>query len=87
MRNTEMKYELFTRVALAVDIPEHRLKKGDVVTIVDYLPAGKNPEPGLALEVFNVLGDTIAVTSVAESEVRPLQANEIQNARRLSRDA
>jgi len=82
-----MKYELYSEVALAVDIPEHRLKRGDIATIVDYLPAGNNPEPGLALEVFNVLGDSIDVIMVAESEVEPLNSNEISSVRMLTEAA
>ena len=82
-----MKYELYTEVALAADIPEHRLKKGDIATVVDYLPAGNNLETGLALEVFNVLGDSIDVIMVAESEVEPLNRNEVSHVRMLSETA
>jgi hypothetical protein len=82
-----MKYELYTEVALASDIPEHRLKKGDIATVVDYLPAGDNPEPGLALEVFNVLGESIDVIMVAESEVEPLNGNEVSHVRMLTESA
>ncbi len=82
-----MKYEFYTDVALAVDIPDHRLKKGDIAKVVDYLPAGDNPEPGLALEVFNVLGDTIDVIMVAESEVEPLRYDEVSHVRHLAEAA
>jgi Domain of unknown function (DUF4926) len=79
-----MKYKLYTDVALAVDIPDHRLKKGDIAKVVDYLPAGDNPEPGLALEVFNVLGETIDVIMVAESEVESLRHDEVSHVRHLA---
>ena len=78
-----MKFELFTRVALAIDIPEYRLKKGDIATIVDYLVAEDTGEPGYALEVFNALGETLDVIDVAESDLEPLRADEILNARHL----
>ena len=78
-----MKYELYTDVALTVDIPDHHLKRGDIAKIVDYLPAGDNPEPGLALEVFNALGETIDVIMVAESEVELLQHDEVRHIRHL----
>ncbi|HZK76412.1 MAG TPA: DUF4926 domain-containing protein [Candidatus Kapabacteria bacterium] len=80
-----MKFELYKEVELAVDQPDHRLKKGDVATVVDYLPAGSNPEPGYALEVFNVLGESIDVIMVAESEIEPLSQDEVPNARHLVR--
>jgi hypothetical protein len=78
-----MKFELFKRVALAVDITEHGLKKGDIATIVEYLPADHNPEPGYALEVFNALGESIDVLAVAESEIELLRETEVWHAREM----
>ncbi len=78
-----MKFELFTRVALATDMPEYRLKQGDIATIVDYLVAEDNGEPGYALEVFNALGETIDVIDAAETDLEPLRSDEILNARHL----
>ena len=78
-----MKYELYKEVALAVDIPEHRLKKGDVATVCEYFEPGKNPEPGYALEVFGTLGETIDVVFVPESYIEPLQEGEVWHARQL----
>jgi hypothetical protein len=82
-----MKYELYKEVALAADIPDHRLKRGDVATVVDYLPQGTNPEPGYALEVFNVLGESIDVVMVSESQIEALSSDEIPNARHWARAA
>lgn len=81
-----MKLELFKRVALRIDIPEHRLRKSDTATIVEHLP-GKNGEDGYALEVFNAIGDTIAVITVPESAVEPLTADKIPSVRPLGRTA
>jgi len=44
-----MTTDLFQRVALRIDLPEHSLRKGDVATIVEHLP-GKNGEDGYALK-------------------------------------
>lgn len=76
-----MKLELFKRVALRIDIPEHRLRKGDVATIVEH-PQAKNGEDGYALEVFNAVGDTIAVITVPESAVEPLTVDKIPSIER-----
>lgn len=76
-----MKFELYKDVALAVDIPEHRLKKGDIARVVEYLPAPDNSEPGYALEVFNALGETIDVLTVGEREIESLRADELWHAR------
>jgi Domain of unknown function (DUF4926) len=75
--------ELFQRVALRVDLPEHGLRKGDVATIVEHLP-GKDREDGYVLEVFNAVGDTIAVITVPQSAVEPLTADVIPSVRPLA---
>jgi hypothetical protein len=68
-----MKFELFTQVAFSVDVPEHRIKKGDIATIVEYFD---KPEPGYALEVYNALGESIDVVAVPESSLEALSQNE-----------
>ncbi|MCB0034866.1 MAG: DUF4926 domain-containing protein [Anaerolineales bacterium] len=65
-----MKFELFQEVVLLEDVVEFGLKKDDVATIVEHHPV-KNGEDGYSLEVFNALGDTIAVITVAESVIAP----------------
>ena len=75
--------ELCNRIALRVDLPEHGLRKGDVATIVEHLP-GKDCEDGYALEVFNAVGDTIAVITVPRSAVEPLTADVIPSVRPLA---
>lgn len=72
-----MKYELFSRVALATDFPQHHLKKGVVATVVEQIEAGQNPEPGYVLEVFNAIGDTVVVFLVTESEIEALREDEV----------
>lgn len=78
-----MKLDLYKRVALRVDLPEHGLRKGDVATIVEHLP-GKDCEDGYALEVFNAIGDSIAVITVPQSAVEPLTADVIPSVRPLA---
>jgi len=78
-----MKYELFTRVALKTDLPEHKLRSGDVATIVEYHPGRPGQEPGYTLEVFNAVGETVAVVTVRESQIEPLKSNEVLHVRPL----
>ncbi len=75
-----MKFTLFTRAALARDVPKHHLKKGDVVRIIDYLD---NPETGYALEVFDALGNTLAVFAVPENYVEAIQEGELLQVRHM----
>lgn len=78
-----MAFELFTRVALKEDFPQHRLCKGDVGTIVDRHEGGDGQEDGYSLEVFNAIGETIAVLVVAESQIEPLVSDEVLHVRQL----
>lgn len=81
-----MKIELFKRVALKIDIPDEGLRRGDLATIVDYLPA-KDGEDGYALEVFNAIGESITVVMVPESAVEPLTRDKIPSVRPLAKTA
>ncbi len=78
-----MKFELYTSAVLTRDVPEHKLKRGDVVTPVDHHIAPDGSE-GYSIEVFNALGDTIAVTAVSEASLEPLRADEVLAARVLA---
>ena len=77
-----MTYKLFEEVVLTKDIPEKGLKKGDVATIVEHHPVSDG-EDGYSLELFNALGDTIAVIAVAESAIEPLTKDEIFSVRSI----
>ncbi len=83
---TQAKIELYQRVALARDIPEHSLRTWDVAVVVEHLPgtSATDGEDGYALEVFNALGETIAVVMVPASAVQPLTENEVLRVRPLS---
>ncbi len=80
-----MKIELYQRIALSQDLPEHRLRKGDVGTLVDFVPHPQNGEPGCLLEMFNALGDSLAVVAVPLSMIEPLRADEIIAVRTLAK--
>lgn len=80
-----MTFELYTDAVLTSDVPAHGLRAGDVVKIVDH---HKHPVPGredgYSIEVFNALGETIAVTTVPESGLEPLQRDEVFSVRRMT---
>lgn len=78
-----MAYQLFTRVALKEDLPANGLQRGDVATIVETHPGKDGAEPGYSLEVFNAVGETIAVVVVGESQIEPLAPDEVLHVRRL----
>jgi hypothetical protein len=81
-----MRFKQFQQVALARDIPEKKLRQGDLATIVDTHPANEG-EVGYSIEIFNALGDTIAVTTVPESSIEELTADKILHVRPLAPSA
>jgi len=82
-----MKHELFTRVALKADLPQHGLTSGDVATVVEYHPGRAGQEPGYSLEVFNAVGETVAVVTVRESQIEALTPREVLHVRLLAETA
>jgi hypothetical protein len=79
-----MSLPLYQRVALKRDLPEHHLRRGDVAVLVDYVAHPEGGEQGCVLEVFNALGESIAVVAVRESDVENLRADEILAVRPLA---
>lgn len=77
-----MAYKLFEEVVLKKDIPEKKLRRGDVATIVEHHPVSIG-EDGYSLEIFNALGDTISVITIAESAIAPIKKDEIFSVRSL----
>jgi hypothetical protein len=77
-----MTFKLFTRVALRDSFPSHKLRWGDVATIVEHHPVSDG-EDGYSLDVFNSIGETIAVLVVSESQIEPLMKNKVLHIRVL----
>ena len=63
-------------VVLTVDLPEHRLRKGDVGTVVLL-----HGDRGYEVEFVALNGETLAVVSLERSQVRPIGRGEIAHAR------
>ena len=79
-----MELKLYQRVALRNDFPEQRLRQGDIATLVDFVPHPQRGEEGCLLEVFNALGDSLAVVAVPLSAVKALRPDEVMSVRRLA---
>lgn len=75
-----MKLEIYTDAMLTCDLPEHRLRRGDVAKVVERHLAPDGTE-GYSIEVFNALGDTLAVTAVPATALESLREDEILCAR------
>jgi hypothetical protein len=65
----KVQYPLFSQVALAQNLPEHGLKRGDIATIVEHYPMPGGEEDGYSLEGFDVPHVTL---EVAASQIIPI---------------
>jgi hypothetical protein len=72
---------LFTRIALADDLPKDNRRRGDLATIVGYYAGSPGQEPGYELETFNAVGDTCAVVTLRESQIESLRNDELLSVR------
>ncbi|HAZ49270.1 MAG TPA: DUF4926 domain-containing protein [Cyanobacteria bacterium UBA11369] len=72
------------KLELTRDLPEHRLRAGDIATLVDFVPHPAGGEDGCLLEVYNAVGESIAVVAVPISAVSALRADEILSVRSLA---
>jgi len=82
-----MKFELYTQVVLLTDLPDYHLKAGDLVTLVEFLEGNENLAPAYVVEVFDAIGQTLAVLTVAETKLVSLQAGEVLSVRKLQQAA
>lgn len=82
-----MKYELFSKVSLKMDVKKYKLKKGDMATIVEYYPPHPKRPAGYSVEVFNGLGQTIGVYDIEESKLEQVTENSIPTIRKLRKTA
>ena len=80
-----MNIDLYQRVSLTADFPEYNLKKGDIVTLVDYVDHPDGRERGCIIEIFNAVGESIDVVTVPVSGIETLSSDEILSIRHYSK--
>lgn len=78
-----MTLELYSEVALTQNIVEYSLKIGDIATLLDFVPHPQGGEEGCVLEIFNAVGESIAVVTVPISAIKSLEPDEILTTRPL----
>jgi hypothetical protein len=67
-------------IILECDLPDHRLRRGDIGTVVLVHREGK----GYEVEFTTLDGETVAVVTLLDSQVRPAHEREIAHARELA---
>ena len=80
-----MKPKLHQQVSIRRDVPQFHLLRGDLATLIDHVPHPSGGEDGVVLEVFNALGEAIAVVTVPESDIEILHSDEVFSVRSLAR--
>lgn len=73
-----MNIKVLDTVVLARDLPEHKLKRGDVGAVVEICP----PD-GLEVEFVTGSGHTQALVTLSASEVRPVGPTDILAVRQV----
>jgi len=66
-----MMIELYTQVALRVDLPQYGLKKGDVAYAMEHYSMPEGEEDGYSLEGFDTSIPSITL-EVRESQISPI---------------
>ncbi len=75
--------ELYQQIVINRDLPDEHLRKGDVAWVIDYLADPDGIEDGAILEVYNALGESIAVVTVPVSALSEMRADQIPAVREL----
>ncbi|MDI1251357.1 MAG: DUF4926 domain-containing protein [Lacunisphaera sp.] len=78
-----MKFPLYSDLALTRDLPEHRLRRGDLVRLVEHHVA-PDGEEGYSAEVLGAKGQTLAVIAVAAGALEELREDEVLSVRALA---
>ena len=77
-----MTFNLLDTVVLDRDLPDHRLRKGDLGAVVQVY----EPE-GLEVEFVSASGKTEALVTLQQTDVRPVSDRDLISVRRLDRSA
>jgi hypothetical protein len=81
-----MSFELYQEVALTRAVPDTNLKAGDVAVLVDTIANPQGGEIGAVLEVFNAVGESLAVVTVPLSAIAQLRPDQVPAVRNWAAD-
>lgn len=76
--------ELYKDAILTVDLPLDGLRAGDVGTVVERHQIPGVDEVGYSLEFFDMTGHTVAVVTVAASNLRAPTSADLPSVREIS---
>ena len=79
-----MPFDMYGDVILTRDVAEHGLRTGDVGTVVERHIVPGVAEEGYSVEFFDMTGDSVAVVTLPESDLRMPTAADRPAVRALS---
>ncbi len=65
-----MPFDMYSDVILTLDVTEHRLRAGDVGTVVEWHIVPGVAEEGYSVEFFDMTGNTVGVVTLPASALR-----------------
>jgi Domain of unknown function (DUF4926) len=65
-----MPFDLYSDVILTIDVIEHRLRAGDVGTVVERHIVPGVAEEGYSVEFFDMTGNTVGVVTLPARALR-----------------
>lgn len=78
-----MTFKICTEFSLAHDLPKDRLRRGDLVRLVEH-HGSPNGEEGYSAEVLGANGQTLAVIAVAAASLEALRDDEFLSVRAMA---
>ena len=78
-----MIFPLYTEMALSRDLPGYRLRRGDLVRVVERHIAPDGQE-GYSAEVLGAKGQTLAVVALPVDALEPLRDDEVLSVRTMA---
>ncbi|MEX2172079.1 MAG: DUF4926 domain-containing protein [Pirellulales bacterium] len=77
--------ELYKDAILTVDLPNEKLRAGDVGTVVERHQVPGLGEVGYSVEFFDMIGRTVAVVTVPASSLRAPTSADLPAVRELAK--
>ena len=73
-------------MVLTGDLPNKKLMKGDIGTVVMIHPKVKlvSSDRGFEIEFFTLDGNTLAVETLLPNQIRPVKTNEVAHVREVA---
>lgn len=77
MEDNIINIKLYEEIVLTRNFPQYQLKKGNIVTLIDFVSHPAGGEKGCVIEVFNAIGESLQVVTMPISAIERLTSQNI----------